>query len=368
MNKNSIDPSFRQRLALNLNSKYIDVQTKLHDLTYFFWECTVRCNIRCRHCGSDCRSDKTEKDMPAADFLAVAKEVSTQYNPNKVMIVITGGEPLVREDLASVGLELNRMGFPWGMVTNGLYLTPTKFQELIDAGLHSITISLDGLEESHNWLRGNPQSFAKAVNAIQMVAKTPNIAYDVVTCITQKNIHELEALKSLLLDFGVTHWRIFAIDPIGRAKDDPELQISSVQLLQIMEFIDRSRRENQMHVNFGCEGYLGKFEDSVRDGYFFCRAGINISSVLNNGDISACPNNSRAVVQGNIYHDSFLDVWNNRYQIMRDRSWTKEGNCAECKEFKWCRGNGLHLRDLENHDVLRCHYKMLQEANQQSKI
>ncbi|MEI6346851.1 MAG: TIGR04133 family radical SAM/SPASM protein [Bacteroidota bacterium] len=364
MKKSSIKPSFSRKMALNLSSKYIDLQSKIHDLTYFFWECTVRCNIKCLHCGSDCHSDVLAKDMPANDFLAIAKEVSSQYNPNKVMIVITGGEPLVRSDLPYIGTELNKMGFPWGMVTNGLILTESKFQELLSAGLHSITISLDGLEDSHNWLRGNPQSFAKASDAIKMVANTKDIAYDVVTCITQKNIHQLEQIKEYLIGLGVKYWRIFAIDPIGRAKDDPMLQIDSSQLLLIMNFIAKCRKENLIQASFGCEGFLGSFEGEVRDGLFFCRAGINIASVLNDGSISACPNNSKHVVQGNIYHDSFLDVWNNKFQIMRNRSWAKEGTCANCNEFKWCKGNGLHLRDFENHDVLRCHYKMLQEATE----
>ncbi len=362
MSHNSMEPSWRQKLGLNLSAKYIDVQTKLHDLTYFFWECTVRCNIACKHCGSDCRSDKGVKDMPGEDFLNVAREVAKQYNPNKVMIVITGGEPLVRPDLNEVCTELYKMGFPWGMVTNGLLLNRQRLDELLAAGLRSITISLDGLEESHNWLRGNSRSFACATEAIRMVAQTPNIAYDVVTCITQKNISELESIKQHLLSLGVSHWRIFAIDPIGRAKEDPDLQISPKQLKEVMDFIAKSRVEEQLHVNFGCEGFLGKYEEKVRDGYFFCRAGINIASVLNDGSISACPNNSPYAVQGNIYQDSFLDVWNNRFEIMRNRSWAKEGTCIDCKEFKWCKGNGMHLRDFENHDVLRCHYKMLQEA------
>lgn len=367
MHKKNISPSIRQKIALNLSAKYIDIQSKLHDLTYFFWECTVRCNISCRHCGSDCKSDKGIEDMPGEDFIKVAREVATQYNPNKVMIVITGGEPLVRKDLAEVCSQLSEIGYPWGMVTNGLLLTKEKFDELLAAGLHSITISLDGLEESHNWLRGNPKSFVAASKAIQLVVDTPNIAYDVVTCITQKNINELEKIKSYLIELGVTHWRIFAIDPIGRAKEDPMLQITDAQLLNILMFIEKTRKENTIHVSFGCEGYLGAFEDNVRDGYFFCRAGINIASVLNNGSISACPNNSHHVVQGNIYTDSFIDVWNNRFQIMRSRKWAKEGTCSNCKEFKWCKGNGLHLRDFENHDVLRCHYKMLENAIKEEK-
>lgn len=349
-------------MALNIHSKFVEVQAKIHDLSYFFWECTVRCNINCLHCGSDCHSEGQAKDMPADDFLAVAKSLTTQYKPNKVMVVITGGEPLVRKDLAYVGTELNKMGFPWGMVSNGYALSEERFQELLNAGLKSITISLDGLEESHNWLRGNPHSFERASNAIKMVADNGTIVFDVVTCITQKNIHQLHEIKQHLMDIGVRHWRIFAIDPIGRAKEDPMLQIDANQLKQILDFIVECRAEGQIDTSFGCEAYLGSYEGEVRDGLFFCRAGINVGSVLNDGSISACPNNSKKVIQGNIYTDSFLDVWNNKFEIMRNRKWAKEGLCADCKEFKWCNGNGLHLRDFDNHDVLRCHYKMLQEA------
>jgi len=359
---NGIKPSFTKKISLNIFSKYRSVQTKLHDLTYLFWECTVSCNIQCKHCGSDCRSDIGAKDMPAEDFLTVTKQISQQYNSHKVMIILTGGEPLMRSDLEFVGQELYKQGFPWGMVTNGFALTPERFTNLINSGLRSITISLDGMEKSHNWLRGNPKSFERAVEAIKMVVKTKNLVYDVVTCINQQNINELNELKNFLISIGVKYWRIFIIDPIGRAKDDKELQITSKQLLDLMEFIQLCREEGKIEANFGCEGFLGKYENKVRDGFFFCRAGVSIGSVLNDGSISACPNNSRNVIQGNINTDNFLDVWNNKYQIMRNRDWAKEGLCKDCEQFNWCKGNGLHLRDIDNHDVMRCHYKMLEEG------
>ena len=94
--KHPFYPDLRQRLSLKVFEKYIDVQSKLHDLTYLFWECTVRCNISCLHCGSDCRVADEVKDMPAEDFLKVTAEVRKHYNPNKVMIVITGGEPMLQ--------------------------------------------------------------------------------------------------------------------------------------------------------------------------------------------------------------------------------------------------------------------------------
>lgn len=84
----------------------------------------------------------TVKDMPAEDFLRTIDAITPYVNPNKVSIIITGGEPLMREDLEDVGLALYRRGYPWGMVSNGLSLTKARLQRLMAAGLHSITISL----------------------------------------------------------------------------------------------------------------------------------------------------------------------------------------------------------------------------------
>jgi radical SAM enzyme (rSAM/lipoprotein system) len=359
--KRQFRPSFRQRMALNVFNRYRNVQAKLHDLTYLFWECTVRCNIKCQHCGSDCTPDDGSTDMPAEDFLKVTESIRQHYNPNKLMIVLTGGEPLMRMDLEEVGLELYRQGYPWGMVTNGYAMTEDRFQRLLKSGLRSITVSLDGLEEDHNWLRGRNTSFSKAVETISMAAVTPNIAFDVVTCVNARNFSKLRQIKDLLISLKVQQWRLFTISPIGRAIENRDLFITGQQFRELMEFIQECREERKIIASYGCEGYLGAYEGKVRTGYFFCRAGINIASVLNDGSISACPNNSRKVVQGNIYKDDFMDVWQNRYQIMRDRSWTRVGKCLECREFKWCNGNGLHLRDFDNDDVMVCHMEWLRE-------
>jgi radical SAM enzyme (rSAM/lipoprotein system) len=357
--KKEFRPSFRQRLALDVFAKYRNVQAKLHDLSYLFWECTVRCNIKCLHCGSDCSPDDGSSDMPAEDFLKVTAQIRDFYNPNKVMIVLTGGEPLMRNDLAMVGKRLYQQGYPWGMVTNGYAMTAERFHDLLSSGLRSITISLDGLEEEHNWLRGRNTSFRRAVEAISLAAATPDIAFDVVTCVNARNFLQLNKIKDLLLSLGVQHWRLFTITPIGRAKENKELFIDQSQFAQLLEFIKTCREKRKIIASYGCEGFLGDDEGKVRAGYFFCRAGINIASVLNDGSISACPNNSRNVVQGNIYTDDFMDVWQNRFQVMRDRQWTKTGKCADCKAFKWCNGNGLHLRDFEHDDVMVCHLEML---------
>ena len=179
--------SIKQRLALNLWSRYISNQAKIPELRQLFWESTLRCNLSCRHCGSDCHSTAGLKDMPFEDFLKAIDSITPHVNPNKVLIIISGGEPLVRKDLEQCGLELYRRGFPWGMVSNGLFMTPERFNSLMDSGLRSLTISLDGFEEDHNWMRGNPKSFTNAVHAIKMAIAEPTLAFDVVTCVNPRN-------------------------------------------------------------------------------------------------------------------------------------------------------------------------------------
>ena len=133
------------------------------------------------------------------------------------------------------------------------------------------------------------------------------------------------------------------------------------KLAGIFDFINDTRKEGRIKADYGCEGFLGNYETEVRDSFFFCRAGVTIGSVLVDGSISACPNLRAHFIQGNIYNDDFMDVWNNHYQVFRDRSWAKQGECAACTYFKYCKGNGMHLRD-ENGTLLFCHFKRLKEA------
>ena len=356
MNRGEI--SIKKRLGLNVFREYRKTEIILHELQYLFWECTHHCNLECVHCGSDCKKVSTISDMPISDFLKVTGQIKAQYNPENIMIVITGGEPLVRKDIESCGSELKKQGFSWGIVTNGILLTRERLNRLLDSGMGSITLSLDGLETSHNWLR-NSNCFVNVIRAAELILEQNNLVFDIVTCINQKNYRELKEIKELLISIGVKKWRLFTISPIGRAKDNPDLSITNTQLKDLMEFIKKARLEKRIEVNYECEGFVGKYEMEVRDGFYFCRAGINIGSVLIDGSISACPNIDSHFSQGNIYKDNFLDIWNNQFKLMRHRDWMKTGICENCKVFKWCNGNGMHLRNPELPNVLSCQYSML---------
>lgn len=351
---------FKKKITLSLFRRHKQNQTRLHELNYLFWECTLRCNLQCLHCGSDCTRESVTPDMPSADFFKALDAISPHVNPNKTIIVLTGGEPLMRKDLAQCGKEFYKRKFPWGMVTNGYGLTPERLNKLLQSGLRSITVSFDGASpKTHDWLRGKSGSWEQAKKAVAMIASVEGLAYDVVTCVNKRNIDELEEIKKLLTGMGVKRWRLFSIFPKGRAENNPLLKLSPNEFTRMLDFIKQTRKEGLIGASFGCEGFLGDYEMDVRDTPFFCRAGINVGSVLIDGSISACPSLRGDYIQGNIYRDDFWTVWNERYQIMRDRSWTKTGKCAACKSYKYCLGNGLHLREQKGNNLLCCHLEMI---------
>ena len=351
----------RQRFVLELERLRRHNLQQLHPLQQLFWESTLRCNVHCLHCGSDCTSSVMTPDMPKEDFLRVIDSITPHVDPHKVLIIISGGEPLMRKDLAEIGMALNQRGYPWGMVTNGLALTSERFTALRRSGLSSLSISMDGLEEDHIWLRQHPLAFEGATRAIRLAASDKELVWDVVTCVNQRNINQLQEIRDYLWGIGVRNWRLITIDPMGRAKDNPELLLSGAQLRQVLDFIASNRQEGR-HVSYSCEGFLGDYEGDVRDHLFHCAAGVSVASILIDGSISACTSIRGKYYQGNIYKDDFWDVWENRFQPYRNRSWMrKQEPCDQCKVWRYCEGSVMHLR-REDGSLMLCHYQAVNEA------
>ncbi len=325
-----------------------------HVLQQLFWECTLRCNLNCLHCGSDCRATSDMQDMPLEDFLSVLDDVRSVMEAENILVVTTGGEPLVRKDICVCGKAIREKGFHWGMVSNGLLLDESMCNQLLDAGLETIAISLDGFENEHNWLRGHRDSFVKAERAIATLVNKP-VVWDVITCVNRKNIERLDEFKRHLVDIGVRRWRIFTIAPMGRAVANDDLQLSVEQFRSLMDFIVKVREEGDIRLSYSCEGFLGDYEWKVRDYPFFCQAGVNVASVLADGSISGCLSIRSQYHQGNIYRDKFTDVWNQRFELYRNREWMKTGQCKSCDMWNYCNGNGMHLRDNDG-QLLMCHF------------
>lgn len=107
-------PNIKKRIALELFRSIKKNRAKLHELRTLFWECTLRCNVSCRHCGSDCHVSASVPDMPVEDFLKVIDDITPYVEPNKVLVIFTGGEALVRKDIGEMRVGTVSQGISLG--------------------------------------------------------------------------------------------------------------------------------------------------------------------------------------------------------------------------------------------------------------
>lgn len=342
---------------------YKKLETDVHPLRYLFLEITQRCNLSCLHCGSDCTANTQYDELTTQEWLDFFDYIPKHYDVEKLMLVVTGGEPLVAKDLDVLLAGLKRNKLHWGMVSNGFLLSQKNIDKAVDHGLMSLTVSVDGLEAEHDWLRNVPTSFQRATQGLRRAVQKGIPFLDVVTCVNPRNLGQLDEIRKMIIDLGVPAWRLFSIAPIGRAATDPELMLTDAQLRQLMDWIAETRAkygDDELQMEFSCEGYVpGERDKQIRQEPYFCRAGVSIGSVLCDGSISACPNIPRELVQGNIRQNDFAEVWEQRFQKFRDRAWMQQGPCKDCSEWNQCQGNSMHLWSPEQQQTARCFVKAL---------
>ena len=333
-------------------------------LTFLFFELTDKCTLNCMHCGSKCLStNATYLDLQV--IIRTLKEVSEKYDPQNIMICVTGGEPMLHPGFIKVIAASHEYGFPVGITTNGTLIDDEMATNLLKAGLDTVTISIDGLESSHDELRCVPGAFMKAMNGVHALKKV-GIEPQALTVVHKNNFHELEEIYQFLKEEDFYSWRVVNMDPIGRANDHADMLMNGKELKKLYSFIREKRfdPDNDMEVTYGCSHFVTyDYERDIRDYYFQCGAGTKVASIMANGNIVACLDIERRpeLVQGNIYCDSFCDVWENRFAFFRTDRTKESRKCCNCKHREVCLGDSAHTWNYDDNVPLYCVSEMLGE-------
>jgi radical SAM protein with 4Fe4S-binding SPASM domain len=320
-----------------------------HPLTYLFWEATVRCNFKCKHCGSAYERLKGKEELTTKEIVRAFDQISKDFNPSQIMVAITGGEPLLRNDLIEVGHRLTGLGFSWGIVTNGYLLDRNMAQSLKDAGMKTVVVSIDDIGHLHDEFRGVSMAYEKAIQAIQNLATVGGFQdIQITTTVTKRTVGRLEDMYVEFTKLPITSWRVMAISPIGRAAEHTELLLNKSDITTLLEFILKTNKTRKAPIKlfYGCENYLGEqYETKTRPYFFECKAGINVASILYNGDIFVCPNVPRPekLIQGNVRVDRFKDVWDKKFKYFRDPALFSPKRCIGCEHWDYCGGGSRHL-------------------------
>lgn len=329
-------------------------------LTYLFFELTDACNLSCLHCGSNA-SPQNKNYLSYKDVKNVLDQVASAFSPQSIMICFSGGEPLLHPQFFEMVAYAKKIGFSCGITTNGTLIDSVVARKMVESGLDSVTFSLDGLRDIHDWFRNRKGAFDRTIRGINNLldASQGRIVTQITTVIHGKNIHQLNEMFELVHKLGINSWRIVNLEPIGRALENKDLLLNAKQFCQLLCFIREKRYspQTEIDITYGCSHYLMEnFEKMVRDNYFICGAGIFVASVLCNGDIYACMDIERRaeLIQGNIFKDNFVDVWKNKFQFYRCDKSEKCEICRQCSEREFCCGDSAHTWDYASNKPLLC--------------
>ncbi len=320
-----------------------DTQTPL----YVVWEITLACDLGCKHCGSRAGPAR-EVELDTAQCLDAVRQMA-DMGVREVTLI--GGEAYLREDWDRIAAEVVRQGMVVGITTGARNLDATRVGRAVDAGVTSISVSIDGLERTHDAQRGAPGSWASAVEAMRRVAATPmRLATN--TQVNRLSLPELAGVVDLMREVGSEAWQVQLTVPMGRGADRPDLPLQPPDLLELFPLLAWLKAERLDPAGIRLfpgnnVGYFGPYEELLRyrgdEGAHFegCGAGKWCLGIEADGTIKGCPSLPSAEYTGGYLPDARLaEVTANAPEVNHlqrrsvDDLW---GYCRECYYADICK-------------------------------
>ena len=321
--------------------------------TYAVWEITLKCNLACSHCGSragDARTGELSTDE-ALDLVHQMAEVGIAE------VTLIGGEAYLRPDFLRIAEEITKLGMVVTMTTGGLGVSPHLVKRMKEAGFKGVSVSVDGLEATHDALRGVPGSWQACLRAIRAV-QAEGLPLSCNTQINRRSWRELPALYETLRDAGMHSWQVQLTVPMGNAADNFDILLQPYELPAVFDLLaDLARRcaADGVRMSPGNNvGYYGPYEQLLKGQgvnhpvyYTGCEAGTSTLGIEADGKIKGCPSlPSTPYTGGNIRDTSLAEImaYSEELQFNYVPRYTEEsvahmwGFCGGCEYKMLCRG------------------------------
>lgn len=266
-------------------------------------------------------------------------------------ITLIGGEAYLRDDWDAIARAIRDHGMSCGITTGARNLTPERIERAVAAGVNGISVSIDGLRDTHDAQRGVPGSWDAAVAASRRIAETP-IRLSTNTQINRLSLPELPALATLLAELGSEAWQVQITVPMGRGADRPDLLLQPPDLLELFPLLawlkEHRLGPNGIRLFPGNNvGYFGPYERALRYGggqgahWGGCGAGKWCLGVEADGKIKGCPSLPSADYTGGYAgRDPIAEVVAHTPELRHLRERTRDdlwGYCAECYYADVCK-------------------------------
>lgn len=324
---------------------------KIWELKWMAWEVTSKCNLRCVHCRSYSDIHSPEGKFTTDKCYKFLDDVAEFAKP---VIVLSGGEPLLRKDIFEIASYGTAKGFRMCMATNGVLVDDEICEKMKSSGIKIVSLSLDGSnDEIHDNFRGQKGAFQGVMNAVALFKKH-DIKFIINSSFTKRNQNDIKNVYSLAKKLGATAWYMFLIVPTGRGEEIMNELVSKEDYEKILNWhYEMERDEDEILVRPTCapqyyriwhERSKEEGKDAERRSLTFstgggkgCIAGQTICFVNSDGDVYPC--SYFPFSAGNIFKEKLKDIWENSSLFKDLRNFKAyEGKCGVCKYLGVCGG------------------------------
>jgi len=310
----------------------MDPQFKPHLIS---WNLTKKCNLRCPHCYLEAGS-AAEHELTTGECLQLLDEMKTLGTE---MLILTGGEPLLRKDIYDIASAASSQGIWVVMGTNGVLITDKVAQKMIECGVRGVGISIDSLDPArHNGFRGGPNAWEYAVRGLD-ICRAHGLEVLVQTTVMAMNVDEIPRLIDFAREKGAWSFNLYFLVQTGRGQQMNDLSPERTETI-LSDLVDAQDRYRPMLVRSKCAPHFKRIAYEKGTGGLEsggCMAGTQYCRITPEGDVTPCP--YMTVVAGNVREQSFREIWETSTVLkeLRDLKELK-GRCGRCEFNALCGG------------------------------
>ncbi len=313
------------------------------------WEVTRSCNLACVHCRAASHLGPYPGELSTKQCLHLIDDIA---NASRPVIILTGGEPLLRPDIFEIAAYGTRKELRMVMATNGTLVDEATARRMIESGIQRVSISIDGKDDqSHDVFRNQPGAFDGAIRGIEAM-KSVGMEFQINTTITNTNMHQIRDIYSLALNIGAAAHHIFLLVPTGRGKDLAEQAITAADYEKTLMWFHQKSLTCEIQLKATCAPHYfrimhqnrpkekkvvkkagGHFHESTRG----CLGGITFCFISHVGQVQPC--GYLELDCGNVQKQSFGEIWETSVVFRNLRDYSKYGGkCGRCEFIKVCGG------------------------------
>jgi heme b synthase len=316
------------------------------------WEITRRCNLSCVHCRSSSEVEiEGHPDFSTEEAYRILDNIAEYAKP---VIVLSGGEPLLRKDVFDIAKYGTGKGMRMCIATNGTLVTDEICEKMKDADVKMVSLSLDGSTDAvHDDFRSQKGAFAATINAARLFNKH-GIKFLINSSFTKRNQEEIPRVYKLAKELGATAWYMFMIVPTGRGEDIMHELISKEDYEEILDWhYQMEKNESDLLVRPTCAPHYYRvvLQKQKEEGEKFERRSLKFSTGGSKGciagqviclidvdeDVLPCSYFPKSA--GNLKEKSFKDIWENSELFLEMRDFKKyKGRCGSCEYVSVCGG------------------------------